>query len=185
MQPKPPSRPRRRRGALSEEDRAIWEAYARVVRPLEGRAVPAAAAEPAAAKQVVVAPVAAEPVPVQVKMPAAPVSVGVSPGGLDRATWQKLRSGKLAVERTLDLHGQTAARAHRALQGFLTAAQAEGVRCVEVITGRGGGGGGGVLRRELPMWLNAPDVRPLVLAVVHPHARNQGAVRILLRRRRG
>ena len=39
-----------------------------------------------------------------------------------------------------------------------------------------------MLRRELPLWLNLPDLRPLVLAASHPHAANNGSVRLLLRR---
>jgi DNA-nicking Smr family endonuclease len=81
--------------------------------------------------------------------------------------------------RTLDLHGHTAQRAYHTLAAFLHSAQAEGLRCVEVVTGQGG-----VLRRELPLWLNQPDFRSLVLAAAHPHAANPGAVRLLLRRRR-
>ena len=50
------------------------------------------------------------------------------------------------------------------------------------MTGRGSEGG--VLRRELPLWLNLPEIRPLVLAAAHPHAANPGSVRLLLRRAR-
>ena len=31
-----------------------------------------------------------------------------------------------------------------------------------------------MLRRELPLWLNLPEIRPLVLAAAHPHAANPG-----------
>jgi DNA-nicking Smr family endonuclease len=55
---------------------------------------------------------------------------------------------------------------------------------VEIITGRGAGEQGGVIRRELPMWLNLPRLRPLVLATTHPHPQNPGSTRILLRRLR-
>ena len=65
---------------------------------------------------------------------------------------------------------------------FLRSAHADRLRCVEVITGHGNTSGGGVLRRELPLWLNLPDIRPMVLAAAHPHAANRGAVRLLLRR---
>jgi DNA-nicking Smr family endonuclease len=88
----------------------------------------------------------------------------------------------LAPERRLDLHGLTAQRAHAVLVAFLRSAHADRLRCVEVITGRGSREETGVLRRELPLWLNLPDIRPLVLAAAHPHAANQGAVRLLLRR---
>ena len=37
------------------------------------------------------------------------------PGGLDNATWNRFRTGRLAPTRTLDLHGRTAHRAFHAL----------------------------------------------------------------------
>jgi len=128
---------------------------------------------------------AASPAPRNAPGPmVAPLAVGDHPGGLDSASWNRFRSGKQPCSRTLDLHGRTAQRAFHALHAFLHAAHADGVRCVEVITGRGTGETGGVLRRELPFWLNLPSLRPIVLAATHPHAANQGAVRVLLRRSR-
>lgn len=121
-----------------------------------------------------------------------PLAIGGPPAGVDKATWQRFRTGKLAAVRKLDLHGMTAQRAFQALTGFLRTAHAEHVRCVEIVTGRGRGDGAGeargeatgVLRREFPLWLNRPDIRPLVLGAAHPHAANTGAVRLLLRRAR-
>jgi len=115
-------------------------------------------------------------------MQTAPLAVGAPPGGVDRATWGRFRTGKLAPARQLDLHGMTAQRAFQALTAFLRTAHAEGLRCVEIVTGRGGREGTGVIRREFPLWLNRPDIRPLVLGAAHPHAANTGAVRLLLRR---
>lgn len=112
------------------------------------------------------------------------LAIGDAPPGLDSATWQRFRTGKLAAMRKLDLHGMTAQRAFHALATFLRAAHADRLRCVEVVTGRGSGDGTGVIRRELPLWLNQPPLRPLVLAAAYPHAANQGAVRLLLRRAR-
>lgn len=112
----------------------------------------------------------------------APLAVGAHPAGLDSGTWNRLRTGKMPVMRTLDLHGMTAQRAFHALLGFLRSAHAEQIRCVEVVTGRGSGEHGGVIRRELPFWLNLPEVRPLILGATHPHAANPGAVRLILRR---
>jgi DNA-nicking Smr family endonuclease len=167
----------RRRSALTEQERSDWTAYIGQVRPLPGRAVPQLPALPEPSDH---------PVPASVSREAsgAALAVGNQPGGLDSASWNRLRSGKLAPDRTLDLHGRTAQRAFHALHAFLHAAQADGVRCVEVITGRGAGEAGGVLRRELPFWLNLPSLRPIVLAAAYPHAANQGAVRVLLRRTR-
>ena len=110
------------------------------------------------------------------------LGVGAQPGGLDNSSWNRFRSGKLTTTRTLDLHGRTAQRAFHALHAFLHAAHADHVRVVEVITGRGSGETGGVIRREFPLWLNLPALRPLVLAATHPHAANPGSVRLLLRR---
>ena len=196
--------PSRARG-LTEADRATWATYARLIAPLPGRApkvIPELSVP--AVKPPAVSPSAspsgstnaspsgppsgppsgrAQPPALMVPRPAGdPLAVGGQPGGLDKATWQRLRSGKLVTERTLDLHGKTVQRAYHALVSFLRGAHADRVRCVEIITGRGNGEVGGVIRRELPHWLNQPDIRPLVLGAVHPHAQNPGSVRLLLRR---
>lgn len=176
--------PRRGRGgALTDQDRAAWAEYARHVALLAGRVLPDAPAtvdppQPAAP---------AAPVLVMRAIPVAramPLVVGAQPGGLDASSWQRFRTGRLPVNRTLDLHGRTTQRAYHALEGFLLRAHADRLRCVEVITGRGSGEAGGAIRRELPMWLNLPGLRPLVLAATHPHAANPGSVRLLLRRPR-
>jgi DNA-nicking Smr family endonuclease len=169
-----------RRKPLTEQDRQDWAAYARLVAPLHSSDVPADLPPPA---EPLLRP-ASPPVPRPAAVAPPSLAVGAQPGGLDNATWNRFRGGRLVPARTLDLHGRTAQRAFHALHAFLHAAQADGVRCVEVITGRGSGETGGVLRRELPMWLNLPALRPLVLAASHPHAANPGAVRVLLRRTR-
>ena len=116
---------------------------------------------------------------------ALPLLIGARPPGVDNATWERFRTGKTPALRTLDLHGRTAQRAFLAMHAFLGRAHADRVRCVEIITGRGVGETGGVIRRELPLWLNLAELRPLVLAAAHPHAANPGSVRLLLRRIRG
>lgn len=172
-----------RRRTLTEPDRAAWASYARQVRPLRGVAMPE---PPPEAPAPVVSPsaVAAPATPVRSAARLAEITTGEAPAGLDAGTWNRLRSGRLAPVRTLDLHGRTAQAAFRALEHFLHQAAAERLRCVEVITGRGAGEQGGVIRRELPLWLNRPDLRPLVLATTHPHPANPGSTRILLRRQR-
>jgi DNA-nicking Smr family endonuclease len=165
---------------LTEIDRAEWAHYARLVVPLPGRARPEVPnALPSAA------PRSRPPVPKAPPSPrrvAEPVAIGSPPPGVDKATWQRFRTGKLAAARTLDLHGRTAQRAYHALEAFLRGAHGDRLRCVEVITGRGTGEEGGVLRRELPLWLNLAQLRPLILAAAHPHPANPGSVRLLLRR---
>jgi len=169
-----------RHKALSEHDRATWALYVRHVLPLTGVAVPDAPSEPAALPQQAFQP--AQPTPLPVRQRLSPLTIGHHPPGVDNATWARFRTGKLSASRTLDLHGRTAQRAVFALQDFLGSAHAEKLRCVEVITGRGSGETGGVIRREFPLWLNQPELRPLVLAAAHPHAANPGSVRLLLRR---
>jgi DNA-nicking Smr family endonuclease len=172
--------PAPRRKGLSEQDRATWALYVRHVSPMAGVAVPDAPAEPAPPSPPGPHPVPPLPLPVIKRL--SPVLIGHHPPGVDKATWNRFRAGKLSASRTLDLHGRTAQRAFSALQDFLGSAHAEKLRCVEVITGRGSGETGGVIRREFPLWLNQPELRPLVLAAAHPHAANPGSVRLLLRR---
>ena len=183
--------PPRARG-LSEADQALWATYASQLAPLRGACQPEAAGggqrrfRPAASpREAAPAPPPAPKVAAQATKPrkmASPLTVGDQPGGIDRATWQRFRTGKLAAARRLDLHGMTAQRAFHALVSFLRRAHADQVRCVEVVTGRGSGETGGVIRREFPHWLNLPEIRPLILGAAHPHALNPGSVRLILRR---
>ena len=180
-----------RRSRLTEADQAVWASYASRITPLPGRKRPVVADIPASADL----PSTAAPSRVPTPRPRtgavvrgahitpAALTVGAQPGGVDNATWQRLRTGRLHGARVLDLHGQTAQRAYHALVAFLRTAHTDRLRCVEVVTGRGNLEGG-VLRRELPLWLNLPEIRPLVLAASHPHAANPGSVRLLLRRPR-
>jgi DNA-nicking Smr family endonuclease len=164
---------------LSAADLKLWAAYAQTLsRLMPGRTRLPVEPEPAPAA----APAAPEPAPAKPKpfsgMP--PVSLDMTPAGLDKATWKRFASGKIRAEQRLDLHGHTAARAHRAVTQFIERAYAEQTRCIEIITGKGE-----ILARELPHWLNTPALRHLILAIAHPHAGNTGSVRILLRRIRG
>lgn len=174
-------RPRR----LSEEDRALWHAWAArtQVMPLKGRdPLPQPPAPPPVlAPAPMPAPSPAAPV---VQAPPAELKIGQAPGGLDKQRWKELRRGKLRAERKLDLHGRRVQDAHQAVRAFLHDAWVDGIRCVEVVTGKGPAPEGGVLRRELPHWLNAPELRHMLLGAAHPHVANPGAVYLLLRKRR-
>ncbi|MEO3474879.1 Smr/MutS family protein [Roseomonas sp. CAU 1739] len=174
---------RRRLRGLSEADRALWRAYAAEIVPLPGRELPPDPTPARSAAPVVKAPVAAPPAPAARWAPP-DIAVNTPPSGLDDRRWRDLRRGRIAPERTIDLHGRRAQDAHAAVHAFLADAYADGLRCVAVITGRGSSTEGGVLRRELPHWLNAPDLRRIILGAAHPHRANTGAVHLLLRRRR-
>ncbi|MBB2167811.1 DNA mismatch repair protein [Gluconacetobacter aggeris] len=196
----------RRRRVLGKDEQALWTAFVRDIRPLARKAaararavdaappvpppsVPSADPHDRVARPAPPAPPSDMP---RVDRPAytlvrsrAEIAIGQRGPGLDDTSWRTLVSGKLRPSRTLDLHGQNAQAAFQRLHAFLVQARSDNLRCVEVITGLGSGREGGVLRRELPFWLGRPDLRPMILAVVHPHAANQGSVRILLRRARG
>ena len=169
-----------RRRSLTELDRAEWANYAARIAPLKG------ATPVVAIPEVVTAPVVArpsEPIRATPPMRRTPqVAIGGQPSGIDTGPWNRFQAGKLATVRRLDLHGKTTQRAFSALIAFIRTAHADHVRCVEVITGRGSGETGGAIKREFPIWLNLPEIRPLILAASHPHAANPGSVRLLLRR---
>ncbi|WP_233453329.1 Smr/MutS family protein [Gluconobacter thailandicus] len=110
--------------------------------------------------------------------------VGVRSPGLDDTSWKRLSRGDLKVDAKLDLHGYIVQDAFERLIEFMHRAKARNWRCVEVVTGLGSGATSGLIRRELPLWLQRSDIRPMVLAVVHPHSANHGSVRILLRTKR-
>ena len=182
---------RRPRG-LTETDRALWRAYTLVaaVAPLPGRALPMipviaspvpAPIQAASGNGPSPAPAAPPPRPGRAPPPAA-LHIGTSPGGIEARRWRDLCRGRTRPERTLDLHGSRAHDAHSAVRRFLRDAQADGLRCVAIVTGKGPAPAGGVLKRELPYWLNAPDLRPLLLGAAHPHAANAGAVHLLIRK---
>ena len=182
----------RRAGALSASERADWANYARHVAPLRGRTRPELPEPAVSDASAEAAPVPRRPRPT----PPPPLTIGEQPPGVDNATWNRLRSGRLKPARSVDLHGHSVPRAYQTLLAALRGAHAERLRCIEVITGRGrvpansfggwpgAGETGGAIRRELPLWLNLPELRALVLAAAHPHPDNPGATRLLLRRPR-
>ncbi len=190
MSPRRLSDPRRLSGPrrLSDTERAEWLSFAQALgaKPLRP------------ADQVILLREtrveAPEPTPAAVTTSATPhpkrdaakpqlgdLTVGGPAAGLDSASWDRLRRGRMRPERVLDLHGRTAQAAFGAFERFIGAARADGIRCVEIVTGRGAGEGG-VLRRELPLWINLPQMRGAILAATHPHRANVGAVVLLLRR---
>ncbi len=174
---------------LSDKERAEWLSFTHALgaKPLRP---PAPAAEPALPPALpplssgpVASPAPLPPPPNKLRAKPRPVelTVGGPAAGLDSASWERLRRGRMRPQRVLDLHGRTVQAAFNAFEHFIAAARADGIRCVEIVTGRGAGEGG-VLRRELPHWINLPQMRGAILAATHPHRANVGAVVLLLRR---
>jgi DNA-nicking Smr family endonuclease len=186
MAPRPPEKARR----LSDRERAEWLTFAHAfgAKPFQA---PTEVSHPEPAKNLpvpepkrpAVAAVLAKPSPAKTntKPGLGMLEVGGPAAGLDGGSWSRLRRGRTRPERILDLHGATAQSAFAAFERFIGTARADGIRCVEIVTGRGAGEGG-VLRRELPHWINLPQLRGSILAATYPHRANTGAVVLLLRR---
>lgn len=186
------SAPSRRKRALSEEERALWESVAKQVKPLRKR--PTAAKAHAAASDPVTHHAAAKPIPVKAVAPVKSVTPPrpqmppLAPIG--RRERAKLSRGRQDIDARLDLHGMTQIRAHRVLFAFLQRAHHDGLTFVLVITGKGKVGGldaeRGVLRRQVPEWLGLPEFRSLVVGFEEAHIGHggEGALYVRVRRAR-
>src|SRR5437763_5241455 len=183
---------------LSPDDAELWRRVARDIAPLPGRPVnspPPHTSEPSPASgggQGGGLPPSGDRVAaVAGNTASAPAKRSPSPApppldqfaGVDRATAERLKRGRRAIEARLDLHGMTQAEAHHALFGFVAGSRTAGRRCVLVITGHGRIGGGG-LKSAVPRWLHEPQMRRHVLAIAsaRPQHGGAGALYVLLRR---
>ena len=184
---------------LSSDDIGLWRRAMRDVAPLRGRPgcplpdPPLPGLDPGSGGRTGVnaggIPAAPTNDPVHPKPPRPPPALPapLPPldrfAGLDRASAERLRRGRLPIEARLDLHGMTQAEAHRALNGFVAGSRAVGRRVVLVITGHGRISGG-VLKEAVPRWLNEPGLRPHLLAIARAQPRDggAGALYLLLRK---
>jgi DNA-nicking Smr family endonuclease len=181
------SAPPRRKRALSEEERTLWESVAKQVKPLRKQRAVKAQAPPQVETQAVVKP--AVP-PKSIPARAAPTPKSPPPlAPLGRRERSKLSRGKQEIDARLDLHGMTQTRAHRLLFSFLQRAHSDGCTFVLVITGKGKAGSDGergVLRRQVPHWLGLPEFRALVVGFEEAHVGHggEGALYVRVRRSR-
>jgi len=131
------------------------------------------------------------------KLPQEPISPDSGTGGIDRRTEDKFRKGLMRIEARLDLHGLTLRQAEPAVRDFIKLQHGSGRRCLLIITGKGQGVSGreesawydspkGQIRRSLNHWLDAPDLKPLILSIAPAQRQHggTGAFYILLRRKR-
>ncbi|MGL4395875.1 MAG: Smr/MutS family protein [Hyphomicrobium sp.] len=118
----------------------------------------------------------------------------------DRKRAKKLRAGRADIDARIDLHGMRQSEAHSALRAFLHRCQGRGMTFVLVITGKGKLASDrddeaafdmtvsrerGVLKRNVPRWLDEPDLRAIVVsyttaAIAHG---GDGAIYVHLRKR--
>jgi DNA-nicking Smr family endonuclease len=106
---------------------------------------------------------------------------------------RRVMRGHEPINATLDLHGLTQLRAQDALEDFVRYRASRGDRTLLIITGKGIKKTGylqleqkGVLREMVPLWLNAPDLAPLIAGIepAHQHHGGGGALYVRLKRRR-
>jgi DNA-nicking Smr family endonuclease len=181
--------PRRKR-ALSEEERVLWESVAEQIKPLRKKRRAPKTQSAAAVEELSIAaqsagllkpPSAARPATPDKPPPLAP---------LGRRERSQLSRGRKEIDARLDLHGMTQSRAHRALLSFLQRASGDGLTFVLVITGKGRASdaesGRGVLRRQVPEWLSLPEFRALVVGFEEAHIGHggEGALYVRVRRAR-
>jgi DNA-nicking Smr family endonuclease len=181
------SAPHRRKRALSDEERALWESVAGQTKPLRKKH---RATAPIDGEAVVAAKVP------ELKKAHAPASgprvARAAPPPLTplgRRERSQLSRGRKDIEARLDLHGMTQTRAHRALASFLQRAHHDGLTFVLIITGKGKLGAEserGVLRRQVPQWLSQPEFRALVVGFEEAHLGHggEGALYVRIRRLR-
>ena len=188
---KPPDRAKKPAAnpALTDDDAALFDSVMRDVEKFDGKDGDQAASP----NKISTVP---KPSPSRQRRPGAPsvkptavlpsLAAGTS-ADVDARTMDRLRRGRLRPEARLDLHGLTQDKAHSALDRFIVQAQSSGVRSIIIITGKGRvSEGGGVLRNQVPQWLNAPGIRPRILAFspAQPRDGGAGALYVLLRRQR-
>lgn len=191
-----------RKRDLREDERELWEHVTRDVRKPRGRkAKPAKAGPLPKAKLKPGAQIKAVDALPRVVAAPLPVKRAPPPFGVDGATAERLRRGKIEPDATIDLHGMTQAQAHARLVSFVRRGHDIGNRCLLVITGKGSpsvreeAGHGfvmperskaGVLRMLVPRWLEESDLRALVTGVQAAHQRHGGggAFYVYLRRHR-
>ena len=184
---KPPAKSGRRH--LDDDEAADWDHTARSIEPLKRaksrvhkaleveigtiararpKAIDAAKAGPAPKSS---SAKAHAPPPLKATK-AAPIAE------FDRKKAKKIRSGQIEIEARIDLHGLRQDDAHMSLRAFLVRAQRAGKRWVLVITGKGKladrddeapfdmtrNRDRGVLKRNVPRWLEEPDLRTLVVS---------------------
>jgi DNA-nicking Smr family endonuclease len=196
---------------LNKDDADLWSYTARSVAPLRrakarvtaavpdtpaaasaqpGRSSPASSLEPARRGH---RERAAAPVLSAAHTPKKPPPLAEP----DRRRVRKIATGRHEIEARLDLHGLRQSDAHRRLGRFLHDAQNAGLSMVLVITGKGSVRKSnddsdpyareepGIIRRAVPLWLDEPGLRALVVSFTSAHPRHggSGALYIHLRKR--
>ena len=187
---------------ISDEEKALWDLAMHDVRRPRARAVAAAKEKVRPARIAVREPAPARPPPPPRIPPLKPSRDSSGIGGVDGATAERLRRGKIEPEATIDLHGMTQQQAFARLLPFVRRGHEKGYRCVLVVTGKGTvaraeaddrtrgfvmpeRSKAGVLRSQVPLWLEQSETRSMVVGIQTAHQRHggSGALYVYLRRK--
>ncbi len=198
----------KRGGWAGDDDHQVWQQAAATIEPLKqakGRFHPASEA----VKSGVLLPkpgaglgpdkAASKHRPAAPQPAIAPATAYRAPppelAAFDRNSVRKIRGGRLDIEARVDLHGMREHEAHTALRRFLLSCQSRGLRYVLIITGKGKAVGSsasyigeagrerGVLKRNVPRWLDEPDLRAVVVSFTTAAIQHggEGAIYVHLR----
>ena len=170
-----------RRPVVSPEDQALFLAAVGGAKPLDTRdRIPVPPPPPSPVRVVELPPVVALTVEGDGQRYAARAP------GVSRTQISDLRAGKVHVEETLDLHGQTVETGKQQLREFLIAAHRIGRRCVLVIHGKGTHSEHGAPLREAVLGELLGDLSGLVHALSTAAAPDGGggATYVVLRGRK-
>lgn len=105
--------------------------------------------------------------------------------GVQKSLLKQVRNGKLPVEDSIDLHGQTRDQSRQALLMFIRESQQHGFKLVCIVHGKGyhSEDGRPVLKAMVNKWLqNIPEV--LAFSTAQPRDGGTGATYVLLKRLR-
>jgi DNA-nicking Smr family endonuclease len=189
----------RRRGRFpTGEELELWAKVTRRDEPLARRR-PAVRHEPAHESGAAAIP--PKPIESPPRDETAPVQPRAKPSGkavngfaeppppqpFDYRAAKRIARGQREIDARLDLHGMRQSDAHAALRHFLARCQADGLRHVLIITGKGTSlepgahrdfwtsEQRGVLRRLVPHWLSEPSMRAHIVSFTESHLRHGGS----------
>jgi len=195
---------RGRKRFLSDEEIELWTRVTRTAEPLAPpQPLPLTDTQPTEANPPIMttAPNGAE----KTAAAAAPAAVAVrrkpkpAPphAPFDPRVSKKIARGRNSIDARLDLHGLRQQDAYMVLRRFLARCQANGLRHVLVITGKGGGLDDhatrdfwqsperGVLRRLVPQWLAEPSFRLHVVSFTESAMKHGGSGALYVTIRKG
>ena len=117
-----------------------------------------------------------------------------SPAAVLDTSWERrIRSGTLAPDMAIDLHGHSLSSAHARLNQALSSALTRDLRILLIVTGKppksaapGREGRRGAIRGEIGHWLETSPFADRIASVrlAHPRHGGEGAIYVILRRKK-